>query len=185
MTEHPKGETLPIDQRVYRVKVVRTFLRTAVPLNKLEIFRNLLKGTGFRLTDRCHMADVVPLIHQQELELVKNESQENISVFFDGTTHHGEALAIILHFVDDDWCIQQCLVCLQLLAKSMTGEEVARELISCPSVMYGISSEYLIASMHDRVSVNNVATGPAEAIKHWSGEVINYSLTHPPRLIVH
>ena len=27
---HPKGETFPQDQRVYRVKVVRTFLRAGV-----------------------------------------------------------------------------------------------------------------------------------------------------------
>ena len=39
----------------------------------------------------------------------------------------------------------------------MTGEEVARELINCLSVQYSISLEYLIASMHDRASVNNVA----------------------------
>jgi len=39
----------------------------------------------------------------------------------------------------------------------LTGEEVARELINCLSVKYSISSEYLIASMHDRASVNSVA----------------------------
>ena len=31
--------------------------------------------------------------------------------------------------------------------------------------------------MHDH-------SGPAEAIRHWTGEVVNYSLTHPPQLIV-
>ena len=37
--EHPKGESIPTDQRVFRVKVVRTFLRAGVPLNKLSISR--------------------------------------------------------------------------------------------------------------------------------------------------
>ena len=46
---------------------------------------------------------------------------------------------------------------MQLLAKSMTGEEVARELISSLSIAFGISSEQLVGSMHDRASVNNVA----------------------------
>lgn len=49
---HPVGETLPIDQRVYRVKVVKTFLRAAVPLTKLGIFRDLLEEHAFRLSDR-------------------------------------------------------------------------------------------------------------------------------------
>ncbi len=44
-----------------------------------------------------------------------------------------------------------------LLAKSMTGEEVARQLIVCLSTKLGICSNNLIASMHDRASVNNVA----------------------------
>ena len=33
---HPVGETLPMDQRVYRVKVLKCFLRAAVPLAKME-----------------------------------------------------------------------------------------------------------------------------------------------------
>ena len=32
---HQKGETLPEQQQVYRIKVVTTFLRAGVPLNKL------------------------------------------------------------------------------------------------------------------------------------------------------
>ena len=45
----------------------------------------------------------------------------------------------------------------QLLAKSLTGEELARELIHVLSVNYSIRPEQLIASMRDRASVNNVA----------------------------
>ena len=39
----------------------------------------------------------------------------------------------------------------------MTGEEVARELISVLSRMYGVKSEVLLAAMRDRASVNNLA----------------------------
>ena len=35
-SNHPKRETIPTDQREFRVKVVHTFLCAAVPLNKLE-----------------------------------------------------------------------------------------------------------------------------------------------------
>ena len=38
---HPRGETLPESQQVYRVKVVWTFLQAGVPLSKLGIFRKL------------------------------------------------------------------------------------------------------------------------------------------------
>ena len=99
----------------------------------------------------------MPLIHQEELQLLKEIQGKHLSVIFDGTTRFGEAMAVIVHFVDDDWCIQQRLLCLQLLTKSLTGEEVARELINCLLVKYSISSEYFIASMHDRASVSSVA----------------------------
>ena len=51
-----------------------------------------------------------------------------MSVAFDGPTHLGEAMAVVLCFVDSEWQIQQRLVRLMLLAKSLKGEEVAREL---------------------------------------------------------
>lgn len=78
-------------------------------------------------------------------------------VIFDGTTHVCEATVIILRFVDDNWCIQQRVARLMLLAKSMSGEELARVLILCLSTELGITDDRLIASMHDRASVNNVA----------------------------
>ena len=39
----------------------------------------------------------------------------------------------------------------------ITGEEIARDLISALSVEYGITSERLLAAMRDRASVNVVA----------------------------
>ena len=39
---HPVGEILSMEQRVYRLKVLN-FLRAAVPLSKLDAFRDILK----------------------------------------------------------------------------------------------------------------------------------------------
>ena len=39
-------------------------------------------------------------------------------------------MAILVRYIDADFCIQQRLVRMQLLERSMSGEEVARELIS-------------------------------------------------------
>ena len=105
---HPIGETLPEEQRVYRVKVLNTFLRAAVPLTKLEIFREILEENAYRLSDRRHMSDLVPLIISQEQADVKRElSGRPVSVIFDGTTRLGEAMAIVVRFVDDELVIQQ------------------------------------------------------------------------------
>ena len=83
--EHPKGETLPEQHRLYRVQVVRTFLRAGVPLAKLCLFKDLLEEHGYRLSDRRHMSDWIPFILQQEKENIKKEmNNKTISVTFDG-----------------------------------------------------------------------------------------------------
>ena len=69
----------------------------------------------------------------------------------------GEALAVVLHFVSSDWSVEQRLVRVQMLSKSLTSEEIARELINVLSVTYSIHSNNLLAAMRDRASTNNVA----------------------------
>ncbi len=40
---HLEGESLPISQQVYRVKVLTAFLHAAVPLAKVDCFRQILE----------------------------------------------------------------------------------------------------------------------------------------------
>ena len=75
---------------------------------------------------------------------------------FDGTSRLGEVLAVVVRYIDG-WEIQQRLVRLEFLTKSMSGEEVARELINILSVMLRVESHLLLATMRDRASVNNAA----------------------------
>ena len=49
------------------------------------------------------------------------------------------------------------LVHVQLLSKSLTGEEIARELINVLSFTYSVGLNLLLDAMCDRVSVNGVA----------------------------
>ena len=65
-------------------------------------------------------------------------------------------MAIVIRYVDQ-WNVHQRLVRLEFLAKSMTGEEVVRQLISTLSVTYGIESSFILAAMRDGASVNGVA----------------------------
>ncbi len=155
---HARGETLPEQHRVYRVKVLMTFLRAGIPLNKMEHFRPLLEEHAYSLGGRRTISDLIPFVLRNERTLIKEEIHGwDVSVVFDGTTHLGEAMAVVLRFVDSEWKIQQRLVRLMLLAKSMTGEEVARELIVVLSTGLGIGPATLLAAMRDRASVNGAA----------------------------
>lgn len=56
-----------------------------------------------------------------------------------------------------DWSVKQRLVRLEFLQKSVTGQELTRQLISTLSAMLGIESTMLLSVMRDQASVNTVA----------------------------
>jgi len=51
-----------------------------------------------------------------------------------------------------------------LLNKSLTGEEIARELISILSSHHGVPPTQLLGAMRDRASTNNVAMQTMKAV---------------------
>ena len=117
------------------------------PLCKLNVFRPLLEENGLPLADRHFMFDLVPFILKEEEACLKQELQEKpVGVIFDGTTRLGEAMAIILHFVSESWTLER-LIQIQLLSNSMTGEEIARELVHVLSATYPTGRDQLITAM--------------------------------------
>lgn len=73
-------------------------------------------------------------------------------------TRLGEAMAVVVRFINALFSIQQRLIWLQLLDKSMAGEKIAREIIATISTKYGIASNLVIEMMHDRAACNGVYT---------------------------
>ena len=122
------------------------------------------KKIAFRLTGTRHMLDLVPFILNEEKARIRKEIEGKfIVVIFDGTSRLGEVLAVVLRFISE-WTIQQRLVHLQFLVKSMNGEEIVHELINILSVTLGIQSHLVLASMRDRASVNNLAMRTVKVI---------------------
>ena len=70
----------------------------------------------------------------------------------------------MVRYVTDDWVIKQDVCRLILLAKSLCGEKVDRQMISCISTEMGISSDLVISALHDRASVSQVAMRTANII---------------------
>ena len=113
---------MPEQQQVYRIKVVTAFLKAGVPLSKIESFRELLEENAYRLTDCCNMHDYVPFILKDEENRIRQEIEgKQLSIIFDGTSRLGEALAIVVCFVND-----HRLVRLQMLTKSLTEKKMPK-----------------------------------------------------------
>ena len=153
---HP-SDGLPDSTRGYRVKVVTTMLKAGVPLNKIDLFLDLLEEHGYALTSSTHLRQLISFIHQEELSRIKREIRQwPLSIIFDGTTHVCEAFVIVLRYLTDDWELILCVGKLKLLAKSMMGEEVAQQIIVVLSTELGISPQSIVAAMRDRPFVNDV-----------------------------
>lgn len=79
---------------------------------------------GEKLTGQQHLGDLIPMVRDQERrDLKKMLCGRPLSLIFDSTTKVGEAMAILVRFVEDDFTICQKLIRLQLVAKSMHGPE--------------------------------------------------------------
>ena len=64
---------MPIEHHVYRVSVLTAFLKAGIPMNKLSCFRSLMEMNGLRLTDRSHMANLIPFVLENEKTQLKLE----------------------------------------------------------------------------------------------------------------
>ena len=154
---HPKGETLR-QHACVPCKIVRAFLKAGIPLQKIDSFREILEESAFSLTGSQHMRQLIPFIRSEEQRQTQEEIKgKEVSVLFDGTTHVAEAMAVVVRYISNDWKITQRLVRALLVTKTMSGDEVARELISTLMNTLGIASDNLLAAMRDRCSVNGVA----------------------------
>ena len=147
-----------MNTQVFCVKVLTAFLKGGIVINKINCFKSILEESAYKLTDQSNMAQIIPVVRQEEIRKIWEElTGREISIVFDGTTRIGEALVLIVRFLDSEWKIQQRLVHFLLLAKSLSGEEAAREIFGVLAREYGVGTELPVATIRDRASVNNVA----------------------------
>ena len=100
---NPKGSTLPKDMRLYRYELVESLLTTGIPISKVDNLRPFLEKYGHRLTSSSHLTELIHLILKREKDCVKSEiaTTDSFSVIFDGSTRLGEALPIVVRFIDN------------------------------------------------------------------------------------
>ena len=160
-----KDSTLPITERAYRFEVVEEFLRAGIPIGKIDMLRSPLEKNGQRLTASAHLGQYISIVFKQEVERIKNELTlpgqtgltRDVSMIFDGSTRQGEAIAVIVAFLDDNWSIIQRLVRIDICSKPVNADDFAQVLNQCLSVDYGVKANSLLAAMRDGASVQNQA----------------------------
>ena len=69
----------------------------------------------------------------------------------------GEAIAVVVRFLDDNWSIIQRLVRIDICSKSLNAVDLAQVLNQCLSVDYGVKANSLLAALRDGSSVIQTA----------------------------
>ena len=150
---------MPTQQSIRRVAVVTEFLKAGIPLSKIDNLRQLLEDGSERLTDSSYMASYILVAMETEMQGIMEELNEkpHISVIFDGSTYQCEALVVIVQYIADDFKIRQRLVSVRVLAKRVTFQQLAREVITVLSAQLQYPSNKVIAVTQDGASVNGAA----------------------------
>ena len=140
-------------------RLCNLFLKAGVALQKIDHLRPLLEANNCSLTHSSHLTTYIPFILEEEKKQLHAEiaSTTALSVMFDGSTHLGEAAAIVVRFLDTNWILQQQLVRLHVVSSSLNGQELTGELIRCLSVKFQIPSFRLVAAIRDGAAVNGAA----------------------------
>ena len=151
---------------IARIEVMSVFLKAGIPLTKITHLRALLEEGSARLTDESHLRTYIPFIQEMEAAKVKVELAHHppVPVIFDGSTHQREALPVLVRFVNEEFEIVQRLVHLHVLAKSLSANELARDVITILCIGLQIPASTIICAIRDGASVNGTAVRPMKEV---------------------
>jgi hypothetical protein len=164
-----EGSSLPIATRTFRVFIASTLMCAGIALEKLSDgvsnFRACLEyQRGSLPVDSIRQQ--VPVVQEMEDRLIKRELQRVedatgypplLSVVFDGTTRICEVFALVIRYVDEKLNIQQRLVSLSFLQKSLTGAQTAAQIVHELFEYLKQPMDQVVCAMRDGASVNTLA----------------------------
>ena len=84
------------------------------------------------------------------------ESASHLTVVFDGSMRLGEAFAVVVRYMSSTFTIEQRLIRVHTLQKSLTAKDLAREIITAIT-SYQVPPTKIAATLRDGAAVNAAA----------------------------
>lgn len=159
-TEHPdeKCASLSDEQHLHRFRIVASMLKAGVAINKVDELRPVLERDGHAITAASHLAGYIPKIETLEHDKLGGELEgQYVEVIYDGSPRHGEAIVVILRWVqasEDGWSVQMRLVAFRTLVEHPTGAQLAQFIFAVLLTTLKLKPWQIIASARDSASVN-------------------------------
>ena len=154
-----KGSSLSSDVHLERMRMVAAFMKAGIPLQKLDALRPTLERNGCCMTDSSHMRQYIPKLEEIEVQHLRQEVQgRKLGIVFDGSSRLGECMVVLVRWIQDDFsAINQRLICVKTLEKSMSGNEVGTFLMGLLLSSYAILPADIVASIRDSCATNGKA----------------------------
>ena len=127
-----------------------------------------------RIADRSVLTrQCLPAILRTERSHVQQAiARHPVAAIFDGSTCLGKVPAVIIRFSDNEWSPRQVLVRLKALAESLTGEQLAGELIDVLATQLQVPRARVIAAMRDGASVDDCVLRAVKALYRKDPQVL-------------
>ena len=115
---------LPDSVFVRRLNVLEAFIKAGIPLDKADQLRPLMEEGSQRLTFSTPLSSLVPFLTNNENRLKSElESASHLTVVFDGSTRLGEALSVVVRYMSSTFTIEQRLIRVHTLQKSLVAKD--------------------------------------------------------------
>ena len=144
---------------MFRLSVVESFLSAGIPLQKINL-RDLLETNGFRLATSSALSELIPTVRMMEMKRLRADlhlPEPVLEMTIAATTQsslmaaHGverplQSLCVLSMI---KWEIVHCLVRIDIVAKSVTAEQLAQVLMECLFTDLQLRGHQILATMRD------------------------------------
>ena len=123
----------------------------------------------YKVTATTQLSSLIPTVLAAEKTRIKMllKNQNNLVMIFDGRSHLGEILNIVVRWCDDDFIPQQLCIRLKHLDKNCDGEQLAVLITRVICEEYELKGKQFIGCLHDGASINS------KAIRHMATMLYN------------
>jgi len=163
----PEGEGEKLDASVvaFRLEVLATVLGVGDPVERIDAYRPFFERSGLSLTTASHMRQLIPVLarrqQEQDSSLVKGKA---VAVIFDGTSHFGELLLVLVRYFDGR-DFHQRLIRLRH-SDAPLDQNTLSFILDRALHRAGINSSDVVAFLKDTASVNFAAVNMLKSLNY-------------------
>ena len=154
-----KGSKLDPDKHRFRYQVVKSFLISGTPLNRVQFFKPVLERFGISVGDDSDLAaQYIPIVEAEEVKRLKGEiTGQFLGISFDGTSRLGEAVNITGRFCTESFSLEHRLLRFITSRLHMKAKEFASMITRVLCSELNVDSSMVVCLSRDSVLVNGAA----------------------------